>query len=110
MTTNTELWLTYHQTSRANRPATAQLIELEFQNYKLSDLEDVLDHVFRQGFIEAKHRPWSWFECKNGQKFNGSQVVQEVLKQGVGICQETALRLVIGNVLVKHQSKAGLMV
>lgn len=44
----TELWLTYEITSRLNRPATAQLIELEFQNQKLVDLEDVLDHVFRQ--------------------------------------------------------------
>jgi hypothetical protein len=54
---HTELWLTYNLTSRASagKPSTAQLIELEFQNHKLVDLEDVLDHVFRQGFIEAKH-------------------------------------------------------
>lgn len=44
--TNAELWLTYQFASRAllKAPSTTQLIELEFQNHKLSDLEDVLDH------------------------------------------------------------------
>lgn len=41
---HTELWLTYQLASRAHLPATTQLVELEFQNHKLSDLEDVLEH------------------------------------------------------------------
>lgn len=51
--TNAELWLSYQLASRAHlkTPSTTQLIELEFQNHKLSDLEDVLDHgksLFRE--------------------------------------------------------------
>ena len=94
--TGTELWLTYHQTSRVNKPSTAQLVELEFQNHKLHDLEDVLEHVFQQGFVEAKYRPVTFWERKDGTKVKGSFTVEELLKQGVGLCQDSALRLVIG--------------
>ena len=95
---HTELWLTYHMASRlcTGKPATAQLIELEFQNTKLVDLEDVLDHVFHQGYVEARHRPTTWWEKTDGHKIKGSQVVEDLLKQGVGKCQTTALRLVVG--------------
>jgi hypothetical protein len=98
--TNTELWLTYHMVSRVctGKPTTAQLIELEFQNNKLVDLEDVLDHVFRQGFVDPKHRPSTWWEKKDGNKVKGSQSVEDLLKQGVGRCQDTALKLVIEDV------------
>ncbi|KAL4246587.1 hypothetical protein ABKN59_008460 [Abortiporus biennis] len=96
--TGSELWLTYCQTSRVGKPCTAQLIELEFQNTKLHDLEDVLDHVFSQGFVEAKYRPMSWWEKKDGVKVKGCQNVEELLKQGVGICQDTALKLVIADI------------
>ena len=96
--THTELWLTYNLISRisAGKPSTTQLVELEFQNRKLMDLEDVLDHVFQQGFIEAKYRPASWWEKMDGQKVKGSLLVEELMKQGVGLCQTTALRLVVG--------------
>lgn len=96
--TGTEFWLTYHQTSRVNKPVTAQLVELEFQNHKLHDLEDVLEHVFQQGFVEAKHRSVSWWEKKDGVKVKASLSVEELLKQGVGLCQDSALRLVIGEI------------
>lgn len=109
----TELWLTYEITSRLNRPATAQLIELEFQNQKLVDLEDVLDHVFRQvckffclsispsltclqGFVEPKHRPSTWWEKSDGEKIKSSQYVEELLEKGIGKCPDTALKLVVG--------------
>lgn len=44
--THTELWLTYQLASRAHlkNSATTQLIDLDFQDHKLFDLEDVLDH------------------------------------------------------------------
>jgi len=44
--TQTELWVTYLLASRAHlkEAPTTQLVELEFQNHKLVDLEDVLDH------------------------------------------------------------------
>lgn len=96
----TELWLTYNVVSRTStgKQPTAQLIELDaFQNgSKLIDLEDVLDHVFRQGFVDAKHRPSSWWERMDGQKVKGCQGVEELLTQGVGRCTETALRLIVG--------------
>jgi len=96
--TGSELWLTYHQTSRTGKPCTAQLIELEFQNTKLHDLEDVLEHVFQQGFVEAKYRPVSFWEKKDGSKVKACHNVEELLKLGVGKCQETALRLVIADI------------
>ncbi|KAH7905451.1 hypothetical protein BJ138DRAFT_1164755 [Hygrophoropsis aurantiaca] len=95
--THTELWLTYHQVSRCDKPATAQLIELEFQNQKLQDLEDVLEHLFRQGFVEARHRSVSWWERSDGQKVHGSHTVEELLKLGFGKCPQSALRLVIAD-------------
>jgi len=42
--TGTEFWLVYQLASRSNQAPTTQLIELEFQNHKLFDLEDVLDY------------------------------------------------------------------
>lgn len=48
--------------SRADHTATTQLIELEFWNRRLHDLEDVLEHVFQQGFLDAQLRPVSWWE------------------------------------------------
>ena len=90
--TQTELWVTYLLASRAHlkNAATTQLIELELQNHKLVDLEDVLDHgthllrlaldtltgatellhptVFRRGYVEAKHRSASWWENKEAVK------------------------------------------
>lgn len=96
--THTELWLTYVLASRviSGKSSTAQLIELDYQNQKLVDLEDVLEHVFRQGYVEAKHRPSSWWQRGDGQKVKGSHVVEELLEQGIGKCQQTALRLVVG--------------
>ncbi|KAF8555266.1 hypothetical protein OG21DRAFT_932597 [Imleria badia] len=95
--THNELWLTYHQVSRCNKPATAQLIELEFQNHRLLDLEDVLEHLFRQGFIEAKHRSVSFWENHEGHRVGGGHSVEELLKDGAGRCPQTALRLVIAD-------------
>ncbi|TDL22171.1 hypothetical protein BD410DRAFT_788881 [Rickenella mellea] len=95
---HSELWLVYKQVSRCGKPATAQLIELEFQNHKLHDLEDVLEHVFEQGFVDATLRPLSWWEKCDGAKVKGCIPVEELLDEGVGRSQETALRLVIADV------------
>lgn len=91
-----ELWLTYHQASRTSHPPTSQLIELDMKGQKMHDLEDVLDYIFAQGYVEAKFRPVSWWEKCSGDKVKGSLCVDELLQQGVGHCQETAMRLVIG--------------
>ncbi|KAG6816823.1 hypothetical protein H0H87_002666 [Tephrocybe sp. NHM501043] len=97
-----ELWLTYQLASRAHlkNSATTQLIDLEFQNHKLIDLEDVLEHdnvvtVFRQGFVEPKFRPSTWWEKGDGLKLKASHLVEELLNQGVGRTPETSLKLVI---------------
>ncbi|PFH51232.1 hypothetical protein AMATHDRAFT_59520 [Amanita thiersii Skay4041] len=92
---HTEFWLTYHLASRAHLPATTQLIELEHQEHRLSDLEDVLEHVFRQGFVEPKHRPAAWWEKKDGHRVKASATVEELLNEGVGKCPDTALKLVV---------------
>jgi len=95
--TQTELWLSYHQRSRCDKPSASQLIELEFANQKLADLEDVLDHLFAQGFVEAKYRSLTWWEKHEGHKIGGSTVVEELLNSGIGKCPESALRLVIAD-------------
>lgn len=92
----TELWLAYHQTSRAQHTPTAQLVELDMKKQKLHDLEDVLDYIFQQGFLDPKLRPLSWWEKSCGEKVKGSIGVEELLQQGVGKCEQTAMRLVIG--------------
>lgn len=94
--TGTEIWLTYHQISRASRPSTAQLIDLACQSQKLTDLEDVLDYIFAEGFVESKYRSVSYWEKNNGEKVKNGLCLEELLSQGVGRTEETALRLVIG--------------
>lgn len=73
-----------------------QLIELEFQSRKLNDLEDVLDHVFAQGWVESRFRSVSWWEKHDGTKIKNSSRVETLLHEGVGRCESTSLRLVIG--------------
>lgn len=91
----TELWLSYHQASRAHQPPTSQLVELGGKQ-KLQDLEDVLEYVFQQGFLDTKLRPLSWWEKCDGEKVRNSIGVDELLQQGVGTCEDAAMRLVIG--------------
>jgi hypothetical protein len=122
---DSELWITYKQNSRGNKPATVcvpsplasasrlcylltgslwpwqtQLIELEFQSRKLNDLEDVLDHVFAQGWVEAQYRSISWWEKHDGTKLKNGARVETLLKEGVGKCESTCLRLVIGRYMM----------
>ena len=96
--THSEIWLTYVFASRATagKEPTTQILELEYRGQKLHDLEDVLEHVFRQGYVEAKHRSSVWWEKYDGVKVKGSDVVEELLEQGVGQCEQTALRLIVG--------------
>ncbi|KAF8742602.1 hypothetical protein AX14_003236 [Amanita brunnescens Koide BX004] len=94
----TEFWLTYHFTSRVHLPPTAQLIELEHREHRLTDLEDVLEHVFRNGFIDAKYRPATWWEKKDGTKVKASFTIDDLLIEGVGKCPDTALKLVIEDI------------
>ena len=117
-----EFWITYLFTSRVHLPPTTQLIELENPDYKLADLEDVLEHgtfwvcrtpcnslmvagalVFRQGFVDAKYRPATWWE-KDGVKVKTSAIIADLLTEGVGICPDAALTLVIGKRCIKNHA------
>lgn len=93
--TATEFWLAYQLASRSYQAPTVQLVEL---GEKLLDLEDILDHVFRQGYIEAKFRPFTHWERKDGQKVKASHLVEDLLNQGVGKTPESALKLVVDDV------------
>jgi hypothetical protein len=87
-----DLWITYHQASRAQRAVTAQLIDVA----DMLDLEDVLDHVFQQGFVDPKWRSVSWWEECTSTRLKASHAVQDLLARGVGNTPATALRLIIG--------------
>ncbi|KAI9443402.1 hypothetical protein H4582DRAFT_1190156 [Lactarius indigo] len=94
-----ELWITYHQASRAQKPVTAQLIEIS-DGTQLFDLEDVLDHVFQQGFVDPKWRSVVWLEDCDSVRLKASHTVKDLLANGAGNTPETALRLVISDIPV----------
>ncbi|KAI0260690.1 hypothetical protein BC834DRAFT_899654 [Gloeopeniophorella convolvens] len=91
---STELWITYHQASRGHKQVTAQLIDVS-DAARLFDLEDVLDHVFSQGFVDPKWRSVVWWEECTTAHLKASSSVQDLLARGVGVTPETALRLII---------------
>jgi hypothetical protein len=92
-----ELWLSYHQASRAGKPATAQLVELERHDRpRLLDLADVLEHVFSNGFVDAKFRTVCWIEAPDGTAIPASRTVADIHAMGHGRGPEHPLRLVIG--------------
>ncbi|KAH9969832.1 hypothetical protein BC827DRAFT_37051 [Russula dissimulans] len=92
-----DLWITYHQTSRAHKLTTAQLIDVS-DEARLFDLEDVLDYVFEQGFVDPKWRSVVWWENSTSARLKASTVVQDLLAQGAGSTPKTALRLIIVDV------------
>ena len=115
MPTPTVFWITYRFTSQPHIQSTTQLVELENPDYKLTDLEDVLDHgtfrvcctlcnslivagllAFRQGFVEAKYRPVAWWEKKDGVPVKASMTIEFLLNEGIGKCPGNSLQLVIG--------------
>lgn len=91
----TELWITYHQASRAHKQVTAQLLDVSDAAH-LFDLEDVLDHVFEQGFVDPKWRSVVWWEDRTSLRLKAGTTVQDLLTRGAGSGPETALRLIIG--------------
>ena len=89
-----ELWITYHQASRAQKPVTAQLIEIS-DGTQLFDLEDLLDHIFQQGFVDPKWRSVVWLEGCDSARLRSSHTVKDLLAHGAGTTPDSALRLVI---------------
>lgn len=94
-----DLWITYHQASRMHRQVTAQLVDVSDAT-QLFDLEDVLDHIFQQGFVDPKWRSVAWWEECTSARLKASHGVQELLARGVGNTPASALRLVIGTWLL----------
>ncbi|KAH9954223.1 hypothetical protein BJV74DRAFT_510554 [Russula compacta] len=94
---STELWITYHQASRIHKQVTAQLIDVS-DAARLFDLEDVLDHVFEQGFVDPKWRSVTWWEECNTARLKASSTVQELLARGVGHTPASALRLIVADI------------
>jgi len=92
----TDLWVTYHQASRAHKQVTAQLLDVS-DAVHLFDLEDVLDHVFEQGFVDPKWRSVTWWEDNTFARLKTSGTVQDLLARGAGSTPETALRLIIAD-------------
>ena len=45
--------------------------------------------------MEAKHRSATWWETRAGVKVRAGASVEEVMREGVGMCPETSLRLVV---------------
>lgn len=52
--------------------------------------------VFRQGYLDARCRSLTRWERKDGQKVKVSQLVEDLLSQGIGKTPESALKLVVG--------------
>ena len=73
------------------------------------DLEDVLDHVFAQGFLEARFRTMTWWETLDGTLLPASREVHDILSSGAGHCPEHAVKLVIGKFLFRplHEAEGG---
>ena len=90
-----ELWIAYHQASRTHKQVTAQLLNVGDVTL-LFDLEDVLDYVFQQGFVDAKWRSVTWWEDSTSVRLKVSTTVQDLLARGAGSTPETALHLIIG--------------
>ena len=90
-----ELWITYHQVSRKHKQVTAQLIDVG-EGSQLFDLEDVLDHIFREDFVDPKWRSVVWWEDCAGSRLKASDTVHDLLARGAGGTPGTALRLIIG--------------
>ncbi|KAF8500782.1 hypothetical protein F5888DRAFT_1632647 [Russula emetica] len=94
---SSELWITYHQASRMHRQMTAQLIDVSDAT-QLFDLEDVLDHIFQQGFVDPKWRSVAWWEECTSVRLKANHVIQELLARGAGNTPASALRLVIADI------------
>lgn len=90
-----ELWITYHQASRSHKQVTAQLVDVS-DAAQLFDLEDVLEYVFQQGFVDPQWRSVTWWEDSTAARLKTSSTVPDLLARGAGSTPETALHLIVG--------------
>jgi hypothetical protein len=78
-----------------NEQVTAQLIDVSDAAH-LFDLEDDLEYIFEQGFVDPKLCSVVWWEDCTSVRLMASSTVQDLLVRGAGSTPETALRLIIG--------------
>jgi hypothetical protein len=76
------------------------LIELEFQSRKLNNLDDVLDHISAQCWVESRFRSVSWWEKPDGTKVPDEVLIGTVLKEGIGTTEDRTLQLIIGRCML----------
>jgi hypothetical protein len=74
---------------------SARLIDVS-DAAQLFDIEDILDHIFQQGFVYPKWRSVAWWEECTSVRLKASHAVQELLARGAGNIPAPALRLVTG--------------
>lgn len=52
--------------------------------------------VFSQGYVESRFRSVATWARRDGVPVHPSDSVDELLKQGVGNCADTAIKLLVG--------------
>ena len=104
-----DFWITYHQASRTHKQVTLQvgpqLLDASDTTH-IFDLEDVLDHVFDQGFADPKWRSTIWWEDCTSVRLKNCDTVQDLLARGAGSTPETALHLIIGKPYIFLSSRS----
>jgi len=90
-----QLWITYHQASRTHKQVTTELLDVSDAAH-IFDLEDVLDHILNQRYVDSKRRSVIWWEDCTSVRLKSSDTVQDLLACGAGSTPETALHLIIG--------------
>jgi len=66
---------------------TAQLIDINDAAH-LFDLEDVLDHIFQQGFVDPKWRSVAWWEELGAPQSEPHRVRAARARRGKQPCDE----------------------
>ena len=64
--------------------------------YKFANDCIIITQVFRQGFVEACFRSVCTWVRRDGVPVHSSDTVEELVKQGVGKCANTAIHLFVG--------------
>lgn len=89
------IWFSYIHPKNAAAPVVTQRIKFHAQ-VKLEKLAHITNHVFGQGYLPANLRPFVRWEGVCGKVIHEHVSVSDLLTWGEGICEDKAIRLVIG--------------
>lgn len=89
------IWFSYIHPNNAAAPVVTQRIKFHAQ-VKLEKLAHITNHVFGQGYLPANLRPFVRWEGVCGKVIHEHVSVSDLLTWGEGICEDKAIRLVIG--------------